>query len=481
MLQAPLSVYDGGIAASAGTFILHGRLPYRDFWLLYGPLAGYLSAALTAIFGPDVTVLRLGGLVVVACTALLGYGLIRDRAPGVPGTLLAVVGAAITVRWTGLDQWSWALALAFVLGSILVARGNTRHRLVVSGFILGLAVLTRQDLGAYGLIAVVVSSRSLRPLAGAALLLIPAGVLLLLAVPIPALFEQLVWYPLVGPREFRGLPGPGLGSILDPGAAVGWLLYWPPLVVIGLALVRLWRSRAIPPTYGALLLLAILCRLQTLGRADAIHSAEAIVPVVLLIGYALPRPRGSVQRIALSVGAAIVIALAALPLTMLGSPGAPYDQALTAAVDVVRSNTQPDEPIFVGEIHNLHTVENPLIAYYLADRPPGVRDTMYNPGVTNTVATQSRMVGDLKANHVRFLILDVSFADCFETSNESRIAGPTILDQAIARDYAVVADFGAVEVMGLRGTVAPVVAPQLWVDPRIASGGPLSCTMPSNP
>ena len=61
MLRAPLSTFDGGIAASAGTFILHGRVPYRDFWLLYTPLGGYLAAGLTAVFGTDVTVLRLGG------------------------------------------------------------------------------------------------------------------------------------------------------------------------------------------------------------------------------------------------------------------------------------------------------------------------------------------------------------------------------------------------------------------------------------
>src|SRR5580765_7328486 len=35
---AALRTYDGGIAASAGTFTLHGLTPYRDYWLLYGPL-----------------------------------------------------------------------------------------------------------------------------------------------------------------------------------------------------------------------------------------------------------------------------------------------------------------------------------------------------------------------------------------------------------------------------------------------------------
>ena len=76
MLAAPLSIFDGGIAASAGTFILHGGMPYRDFWLLYGPLTAYLAAALTALFGTDLIVLRTAGLILVGVTALLGHSLI---------------------------------------------------------------------------------------------------------------------------------------------------------------------------------------------------------------------------------------------------------------------------------------------------------------------------------------------------------------------------------------------------------------------
>ena len=72
MLRAQLSLYDGGITASAGTFILHGRVPYRDFWLLYGPLTAYVAAALTALFGTNLTVLRGTGIVVVVVTAALG-------------------------------------------------------------------------------------------------------------------------------------------------------------------------------------------------------------------------------------------------------------------------------------------------------------------------------------------------------------------------------------------------------------------------
>jgi hypothetical protein len=259
------------------------------------------------------------------------------------------------------------------------------------------------------------------------------------------------------------------------------LIYWPPIAAVVLMIVTALRRRSISPTALALLILAILCRLQTLARGDAPHSAEAIAPALLLLAFGVPRPQRLAERLALSVGAAVIVALAALPLTTLGAAPAPYDAALRAAAALVRGQTSPDEPIFVGEVRNEHTLLNPLIGYYLADRPPGVHDTMYNPGVTNTDAAQTQMVTDLRANRVRFLILDVPLADCFEPANDSRIVGSTILDQAIAKDYVVVADFGAVVIMGLRGAVNPFGAPQLWVDPAPPSGGTLSCLSTTTP
>ena len=366
--------------------------------------------------------------------------------------------------------------MILALAALLVARGKTNRHLLAAGFLVGLCVLTRQDLGAYALIAVSISSRSLRPVIGASIILIPAGVLLLLAVPVQALVEQLVWYPLVGQREFRALPVPELTSVLDAGATLDWMLFWPPLAILAAGVVRLWQRRGIDPTFVALLILGFLCRLQTLVRADSDHMAEAVVPVVLLLAFLVERPRTFPARLALSTGAALLIAIAALPVTTLGQAPEPYDAALDAAVNLVRTETGPNEPIFVGEADNRYALLNPLIAYYLADRPPGVRDTMYNPGITNTAAAQTRMVADLAANHVRYLILDVRFADCFEPGNSSRIAGPTVLDDAIRRDYSVVANFGAVEIMSLNGTIGTTLLPPLWVDPDPPSGGNMTCS-----
>ena len=95
------------------------------------------------------------------------------------------------------------------------------------------------------------------------------------------------------------------------------------------------------------------------------------------------------------------------------------------------------------------------MAYYLADRPPGVRDTMYNPGVTATDRTQQRMVDDLRRNRVRYLVLDTRYADCYETSNLSREAGSEQLDRALGQDYRVVAEYGGARHHGPTWTDEP--------------------------
>ena len=466
-LLAPLSSssYDGGIASSAGTFILHGLLPYRDFWLLYGPLTGYLAAGITALFGNSIEVMRLAGLLVVMATTAIGFGLVGARLPNIPRVATAVIAGLIPVYSLGLDLAPWAVAMALALGAILAIRRGGHRPLLVAGVLLGIAALVRLDVGAYALIAVVIATRSLRPALGAAVVVLPVAAFFVLAAPIDSLIEQLIWYPLVGPRTYRGIPAPAVWAVIDPERTIDWLLYWPPLGLIVIAIVRRLRTGSIPREDLALLVFALLCRLQTLGRADADHAAQAAVPAILLAGYVFSGGLSRAGRLALALATSVFIAIAALPLVWLILPKDPYDRALVAAVDYVRDHTSPDEPIFAGEVRNLHALLNPMIVYHLADRPAGVRDTMYNPGVTTTDRTQQRMVDDLRANHVRYLILDVRWADCFETSNLSAVPGSTILDQAIDQDYRVVADYGAIVIMGSPDVPSAIVAAEHWADP----------------
>jgi hypothetical protein len=475
-LVAPLPSYDGGITSSAGTFILHGQLPYRDFWLLYGPLAGYVAAILSALLGNHVFVMRLAGLFLVMLTAAVGYRLITSVAPGIRGAFVAVMAATIPTYFVGLDLAPWPLAMALALLALDVARGSSPRCLVAAGALVGLATLARLDLGAYALIAVVIQSRSLRPAVGAATVFAPVALIFLILVPLPAVVSQLIWYPLVGTQEFRRLPGPTLGGVFEGQNPVDWTVYYVPVfLILGVIARRLWTG-SIPAAIVGLAVLAAMSRLQVVGRADSTHAAEVFTPGLLLVVYVVGPPSTFPRRLGTALAGTLLLGIAALPLLWLVTPPDPYDRVLTEAASIVRSRTLPDEPIFVGEVINTRVYDNPMFVYFLADRPTGVRDSLYNPGVTTTAATQQRMVDDLAAHRVRYLVLDVRYAGCYETANQSRLPGSTILDTTIARDYRVVANFGAVVVMAARDINASAVPAGLWVDPGgPGTEGPVTC------
>ena len=178
-----------------------------------------------------------------------------------------------------------------------------------------------------------------------------------------------------------------------------------------------------------------------------------------------PVHTGAPTRIVLGLAGALLVGFASVTFLWLVAPADDYGAALRAAASIVRTHTRPGERIFVGETSNRYALVNPMLAYSLADRPAGVRDTMYNPGITTTEATQRRMVDDLRANDVRFLLLDARWSGCYETSNQSRIPGSTLLDAAIAREYRAVADFGAVVVMARRDVDVPPIAPGVQLAP----------------
>jgi hypothetical protein len=116
------------------------------------------------------------------------------------------------------------------------------------------------------------------------------------------------------------------------------------------------------------------------------------------------------------------------------------------AAAFVAGKTAPAEPIFVGLTDNRFTFNNPLIAYYLADRRPGTRFAMYNPGVTNTDATQMAMTSELEASRTRYLILDRENAGTHE-EGPGAVPGSTILDMYVAAHFVVARDFGSIVVM----------------------------------
>jgi len=53
------NVYDEGIISYGAVRILHGDVPYRDFWTMYAPAQFYIVAVLYKLFGLKLLVVRI--------------------------------------------------------------------------------------------------------------------------------------------------------------------------------------------------------------------------------------------------------------------------------------------------------------------------------------------------------------------------------------------------------------------------------------
>ena len=441
LLTVAWNHFDGGISASTATFTLHGLVPYRDFWLLYGPLSGWVLAIPTAIFGPSVELIRLAGLGVLCAQSAVVYHLCRRWVGPFPAVVLAVAASLLVAVFIGLEMTAWPVAMTMALLGLALRLGSGRPMVV--GFLLGLAVLSRLDVGAYALLAALVLPDRGRLLIGFGICVAPVALVLLLLVPIASLVEQLVWYPLVGPRQFRGISG--LDVLMPMAVAVPFtvVLAILPRLVIAVSIVRgLTQHRR---DVLAIALFAALCQLQTLGRSDTAHYAVAMAPAIVAFAAMLPSdPRRAL--IGTAVAAPALFAAAAMGMMIALSGLTPKDVALQRSVAVTLQATDRETPIFVALSANRYTVGNALLAYYLSDRAPGSRWTMFNPGVTNRDATQALIVSDLEATQTDLLILDEWGSEWYEATNDSRIPGSTVLDAYLAQHFRTWCDFGAYRV-----------------------------------
>jgi len=227
---------------------------------------------------------------------------------------------------------------------------------------------------------------------------------------------------------------------------------------------------------------AALCQLQTLGRADYNHQAQAAFPAMIVLGHigspALIRVHGRLSRgrklsrlagfsaVTSAFAITIVVGALSVPSVNLEALG-PTDRDLIAGIRTISDNTSKDELIFVGLTDHRITFLNDMVAYYLADRRSAVRVAMFNPGVTNTDRVQLEMAADLDRAHASLLLLDVRWANVSEAFNDSSILGSTILDSYIGAHYVLACDYDSIRILALPERLPSVTCAATDEDERL--------------
>ena len=227
--------YDEGLIVYGATRILDGDTPYKDFWAIYSPAQFYIMAAMFKIFGTTIIVARTWFTVIRFILLMVSY-LIARKFVSQKNALLA---SALLLIWLGPFQYygnPMHIALLFSLLSFLSLLAFLSQRLkrwlFLSGVLVGVATLFRQDAGFYTLVSSIlviipfvfinatskddsfykrflhVTKFGFCFVSGSIIILLPTLIYFLLVVPADDLVYDFITFPLKVYPAFRALPYP---------------------------------------------------------------------------------------------------------------------------------------------------------------------------------------------------------------------------------------------------------------------------------
>lgn len=484
-LEAGVNVFDEGIVLSNSNFILAGQLPYRDFYTNYAPGLFYLVALTWRIFGVSVISQRILGLLVSILIAVLCGRLVALSR----GRRFSWLPAGVALIWmstleTRPSAWCCALAAALLFAVIgLRAIETTRPAtFALAGFTWGLISFLRQDLFLYfnlvlSLLIIAdrrlrsVLNRDFRPRFG----WFAVGAFISIAIPwgftfatsgFSAVAHDLFLDQIRYVMPARVLPVPPLfafrAALPVPfdlpvflsqtfeGAIV--MALCAPTLALAARIVSHrvgFKNANVLVIVGAL---SIAVLPQVLGRTDARHSVHAIAPAII-IGFSLAEwAIERLRRITLKPSLLILFATlwlyptrTALPHVSLSElPRFPNGPSRTLrelapqrkdVLDFIAKHSSPNEPIFVGTYQHRRVWINELSLYFMANRTAGTRYTQFDPGLTNRLDVQKRMVQDFELRQPRVVVLSPC---CLKNEpNKSVEEGASFLDDYLHSHYDV--------------------------------------------
>jgi hypothetical protein len=489
--------YDEGNTLCAAMRVLAGEAPYRDFWSLHPPGTTWLLAGAFRVFGVTLGVERAAKLAVVALAAILVFLLARLAARAGWAAAAALLFVVLPTQTLSLRSRDTGLVL--VLGTLLVACSPTvrpRRRALIAGLLAGAASWFKQDFVAAaavaGAIAVALPAfegappgRKLRAALLDALVPFTVGLAAALAFLATTLvwhgtfeefFKQAILFPSTSFGRFRSIPlslrfdqfaeafGRGISSnvVLNAGAVP--ILFLAALVaaLAGAARGVMDRRRGAggaassAPALLASSVAALLLLAAPWQRADLEHLNPALaLALVSLAALAGPHERAGSPRLLAAVAASAFVAVALVALAAPSSArGAAISADLVEAARFVRVNSNPGEPIFVGnERHDLLVYNAPLV-YFLAGRPNATRYDNLHPGVATTRPVQEEIVRSLEASGARWIILWEG-PPPGEPNESSVSSGAVVLDEWIAGRAREAARFGAFRVLEIEAPATP--------------------------
>jgi len=409
-VQPSIAAYDEALILYGASRVLHGDVPYRDFWTLYGPASYYVVAGLFRLFGESVAAGRGFDLAARVAIVMTAYAIVYRTGRSKLALLTAGVECLLMIVAEQPESVFFPAIAATLLASYLLADGplasGALGRAAAAGACAGAAFLFRTDLGIYGWLAcavLVLGLRSCSPdrdradrwsrvaLLALGLVIVPVVVTFAIIVPWRDLVDDLVRIPLLVYPQMRALPRPSLRTVPLGVANLESLkivVYAPLLTTFVCVIVIMraswrspWRGMRLPAeaiVCSSFICLSALMALKGFVRVSPYHMAPALIASALALALTFAQPNiGSTSRWVLGVTAAICMgpllgpshrfaqfAAHALKSTVHGQLPIPVAQLVEAclhpALPRLRCATTDDDRIVVARF---------LIEQAPADRP----------------------------------------------------------------------------------------------------------------
>jgi len=509
-----LNIFDEGIVLTGAERVLAGEVPHRDFVSIYGPAQYYIVAAIMRLTGDHFLAPRLYDVVIRAAVVAAVFGVVRSQASVAVAGLFAVLCGAWMLTSENYLYAVFPCALLVLAGSWAVVRFARAEwgagSMFGAGLCTGLTALLRYDVGSFLLLAHLVAIAALaaigpRPLLrrsvlgclaygfGVALVFVPAAAAFLAVSPVQPFSDDVIAYGTHVYPATRNLPFPNLAALrADPGQASVYL----PLLAAMLALFEVLRTaRRLPPGLGTTSLVvfgaaSVLLFLKGFVRVSTIHMLLAIVPSLVVLAIVVGRWSASTKP--LRAGAWIILAIVAVPALAPAMPFVSNNRAnpdlslagwlaeragvihpapalraecatgpvLTEAVvatDYARvshyldSHARLGERILVALDRHDRIFVNPVALYATSGHLPATRWGQFDPGVQTRADVQQAIIGELHANHVRWVVRDATFDGVSEPNASALSSGVKLLDQYLDTHYREVARSGPVAIWLLDG------------------------------
>ncbi|MFL6516425.1 MAG: hypothetical protein ACJ8M1_15520 [Chthoniobacterales bacterium] len=301
---------DEGFLAYGAVRVMDGQIPNRDFVSLQPPLSFYTAAAMFRMFGTSVVSLRVMGVAMYLAIPLLIYGISRTVTSSLVAAAAAIPATVIGLPYfyfAPLAVWQGVTASLVAIFLFLQAILRTSRWIgFVAGVFTAASLLLRHDQGLYTFLSIValwlaLKRVNIRPgnaaktsaliapwLTGLAIIILPAVAYWWVAGALPAMFGQLIVFPLTVYGRTSSLPFHYFNTRLPISRNAVTALYFLPIVTELVALVWVVRrlvSRRVSLNDAIVIFFLVwtgLFYFQVLTRSDVFHLMVALPPFFVL-------------------------------------------------------------------------------------------------------------------------------------------------------------------------------------------------------